>query len=75
MTRGGLAARVARLETVDGASCPGCRPQYRWVCSPEEELGPRELAALKAETCATCGRSVRLYIVRWQTGAEDGAFR
>ena len=75
MRRGGLAERVTRLEATDAAGCPDCRPQYRWVCSPEEEPGPRELAALEAETCAACGRSVRLYIVRWQTRAEGGAPR
>jgi hypothetical protein len=73
MRRSGLAGRVTRLEATDAAACPDCRPQYRWVCSPEEEPGPGELAALQANACATCGQPVRLYIVRWQTPEEKGA--
>jgi hypothetical protein len=73
MKRGGLAGRLTRLEATDAAACPDCRPQYRWVCSLEEAPCPRELAALNARNCATCGRPGRLYVIRWQMGAENGA--
>lgn len=73
MRRGGLAGRVTRLEITDAGACPDCRPQYRWVCPPAEEPGPGELAAPKGNACATCGRPVRVGVVRWQTGAEKGA--
>lgn len=71
--RGGLQARISRLEAADAAACLDCRPEYRWIASPDDQPTPEELAALEARRCRTCGRPVQVTFYRWKWDSDTDA--
>ena len=78
MTRGGLTARVTRLETVDAAACTVCRGnpiRVEWARGPGQPREEDEQMADTPETCAGCGRRFKLILVRWQTDADEEVSR
>jgi len=78
MTRGGLTARVTRLETVDAAACTVCRGnpiRVEWARGsgqpPPRDVGEQPPPA--PTTCAGCGRPYKLMLIRWRTDEDDEA--
>ena len=77
-TRGGLAARVARIEETENAACPTCKGkpmrlewERDWL---EPETDTRAKLPAAPDRCEGCGRPVQVVKVRWKTDADpEGA--
>ena len=80
MTRGGLTARVTRLETVDAAACTVCRGnpiRVEWARGPGQPP-PRDVGEQPPPartTCAGCGRRFKRILISWRTDADEEASR
>ena len=78
MKRGGLSARVSRMEAAEREACPTCHgnaTRLEWaddsahqVSSTRQQVRRTQPAAEGPERCERCSRAVQVTRISWQTG-------